>query len=157
VNCREPTVQSSVQYLSTFNNFNISLSKSKSHYDCQSGSTSWCWAHCGICNQILILSERCCLVSVGRPTEGWICLLSVTVSSISPLSSFFSVFPRHIKWKISFFHCYMMFTWPYRSKSGDGIVAYMHCYEVLSTDTYRLLFLRNGPSRELLILLFVLV
>jgi hypothetical protein len=30
-------------------------------------SQSWCRAHCGTFDQILILSEFCCLVSVGRP------------------------------------------------------------------------------------------
>jgi hypothetical protein len=35
--------------------------------DGQSVSTSWCRAHCVTCGKILILSEICCLVSVGRP------------------------------------------------------------------------------------------
>jgi hypothetical protein len=35
--------------------------------DGKSEGTSWCQAHCGTCNQILILSEFCCLVSVRRP------------------------------------------------------------------------------------------
>jgi hypothetical protein len=53
-------------------------------------STSWCQAHCGACDQILILSEFCCRVSVGRPlTRGRVCLLSITVSSNFPRSSFF--------------------------------------------------------------------
>jgi hypothetical protein len=41
--------------------------KLKSRYDWRSVSTSWCWAHCGTCDQRLIMSESCCLVSVGWP------------------------------------------------------------------------------------------
>jgi hypothetical protein len=35
--------------------------------DGHSVGMSWRRAHCGTCDQILILSEFCCLVSVGRP------------------------------------------------------------------------------------------
>jgi hypothetical protein len=35
--------------------------------DGQSVSTSWCRAHCGTSDQILILSQICCLVSVEHP------------------------------------------------------------------------------------------
>jgi hypothetical protein len=59
----------------------------------QSISTSWCTAYCGTCDEILILSESCCLVSVGRPLwRGVECLLAVTVSSIFPLSNIISFF-----------------------------------------------------------------
>jgi hypothetical protein len=42
------------------------VSKSKSRYDWRSVSTSCCQAHRGTWDQILILSESCCLVSAGR-------------------------------------------------------------------------------------------
>jgi hypothetical protein len=42
--------------------------KSKSRYEWRSVSEyAWCRAHCGTCRKILILSETCCLVSVGSP------------------------------------------------------------------------------------------
>jgi hypothetical protein len=56
--------------------------KLKSRYDWWSVSTSWCRAHCGTCDQTLILSEFCCFVSVRRLLWREVgCLLSVTVSS----------------------------------------------------------------------------
>jgi hypothetical protein len=42
-------------------------SKLNWHYNWRSVSWDWCRDHCGTCNQIFILSESCCLVSVGRP------------------------------------------------------------------------------------------
>jgi hypothetical protein len=47
----------------------------------QSVSTSRCWTHCGTCDQILILSEFCCLVSVGHPL--WREVGSVSCHSLS--------------------------------------------------------------------------
>jgi hypothetical protein len=59
--------------------------------DGRSVSTSWYRAHCGTCYQILILSEICCIVSVGRSL--WRKVGSVSCQSLSaiicPSSSFF--------------------------------------------------------------------
>jgi hypothetical protein len=42
---------------------------------------SWRWTHCRTCDQILILSEFCCLVSLGRPL--WREVGSVSCQSLS--------------------------------------------------------------------------
>jgi hypothetical protein len=65
---------------SILTNFQLEL---KSNYDwvSQSVSTSWCRAHCGTCDQILILSECCCLASVVRPL--WREVGSVSCQSLS--------------------------------------------------------------------------
>jgi hypothetical protein len=52
----------------------------------QSVSTSWCRAHCGTWNQTLILSEICCLVSVGRPL--WREVGSISCQSLSVVRVF---------------------------------------------------------------------
>jgi hypothetical protein len=62
--------------------------KVKSRYDWRSvgrsASVSWRRAHFGTCDQILILSEFCCLVSVGRPL--WREVGSVSCQSLSALN-----------------------------------------------------------------------
>jgi hypothetical protein len=62
----------------------------RSRYDWRSASMSWRPAHLGTCEQILILSEFCCLVCVGRPLwrEVGVCLLTVTVRKKCPSSRF---------------------------------------------------------------------
>jgi hypothetical protein len=60
----EPLVKN---YKNTMYLFIYNWSWSHVTTDGRSVSTFWCRAHCGNCDQILILSEICCLVSVGRP------------------------------------------------------------------------------------------
>jgi hypothetical protein len=75
--------------------------KLKSRYDWQSVRQSWRWAHYGTCDQILILCEICCFVSVGHPLwrDVGSVSLSATVSSNCPcvFVIFLSFFP-HFTW-----------------------------------------------------------
>jgi hypothetical protein len=80
-----------------------------SRYDWQSVSMSWRRAHLGTCDQILILSECCCLVSVGRPF--WREVRSVSCQSVSAIIvhrqvlAFFVLFSGSFtKWKV-FIYC----------------------------------------------------
>jgi hypothetical protein len=58
--------------------------------DGQSVSMSWRRSQFGTCNQILVLSEFCCLVSVGRPV--WREVGSVSCQSLSAILVHLQVF-----------------------------------------------------------------
>jgi hypothetical protein len=85
--------------------------------DGQSVSTSWRQAHLGTCDQILILSEFCCLVSLERPlwreVESISCqsLSAITVHSQGFCLFFFSFhFTRHA------FYVYTIYARPSRPR-----------------------------------------
>jgi hypothetical protein len=100
--------------LLTISNFsyhcpNWSKSKSKWRYDLRSVSQYvWCRAQCGTCDQILIISESCCFVSVGHLLWREVgSVLSVTVRSICPLSIFVFLFT------FSFYMSHMFYVYTY--------------------------------------------
>jgi hypothetical protein len=77
--------------------------KSKSRYDRRSVSQYvLCRAHCGTCDQVLIVSEFCCIVSVWRPL--WREVRSVSCQSLSEVifrqfffCPFFPFYTSHLR------------------------------------------------------------
>jgi hypothetical protein len=95
---------------------------------------SWCRVHCGTCEKILILSESCCLISVGCSL--WREVVSVSCQSLSVVfaNCQFSISILHV-----FFYVHTVYTRPLSAQAQYSrscfIVCSLHYNSSLNTCT----------------------